>query len=78
MRRTLPSGNGGTLGVTTAQPLQRTINPSVEILAFMLLVIADFVGLPFPAGRRELFHDPGEDRHGLKKGEECRPHGVRL
>jgi len=79
MRRALPSGSGGTLGVMTAHPLlRRTINPSVEILAFMLLIVADFVSLPFLAGRHEFFQNPGEDRHGLKESEECRPHGIRL
>ena len=73
----MPSGSGGTLGVVTQQLLRAAaaINPSIDLLTFMLFVGADFVDLPLAPGWRELFHDPGHDRDGLKEGEDGRPHG---
>jgi len=73
----LPSGSGGTLEVVTQQLLRAAaaINPSIDLLTFMLFVVANFVDLLLPASRGELFHNPGHDRHGLQESEDCRPHG---
>jgi len=77
----LPSGSGGTLEVVTQQLQRRSaapINPRIDLFAFMLFVVADFVDLLLSTGWRELLHDPGHDRDGLKEGEDGRPHRIRL
>ena len=79
----MPSGSGGTLEVVTQQPwLQRRsaapIHPIVNLFTFMLFVGADFFDLLLSTGWRELLHDPGHDRDGLKEGEDGRPHRIRL
>ncbi len=78
----MPSGSGGTLGIVEHPlPLKRKIaapiNPIVDLFAFSLLFIPDFVDLPFLSSRCEFFHDLCHNRDGLQEGKNGSPHGIR-